>query len=619
MPDGIRLEDGQSDWSGGVNSNVVTTIASAKLPNGLKRNQLAWLSNGTVRTGAIWPRTGWQYLGTVFPASAKWQGGFMYQPDFANPYLIVQVSGQIYQIRVDTDNSVKNLSTQFGLSNPASVDRAFFEQGEQFLVIQPGDFSGFSGAFATGTNPLFWDGVKLTRSLGITNALAPPNTPGINQIPTATAMRYYQNRLWYVQGRTISGGDMVRGNSGTVAYQFRDAILNVTENPLVFGGDGFTVPTNAGNIRAVDFTATLDTSLGQGSLFIFTRKQVYQLIVPVTRADWIGTNNNNQPFMSVAQTTNGAVSEVGLIPINGDLFYMTLQPSIQSLISAIRYYQQWGNVPISINEIRLLQLSNRALLHRTSGIEFDNRALMTALPQQSGQNVTFPAIVPLNFDTVSTLEEQLPPAWEGAWEGYSVLQVFTGDFGGNQRSFALVQSTLDNQLDLYEITNFAQSDVNRTGEARITWVIETPAYDFGDIDRFKELDNAQFWFDRIFGTVEFKLQYREDANPCWIDWYQWKVCAPRSSAEQGGPTYPVTQFCEQDMNPMVMPKAPRFGCKGLDTRPHNLGYQFQLRLTVHGFCRLRELKVFALPKERQHYDRIIETVTHPQTIIVTGT
>jgi hypothetical protein len=69
----------------------------------------------------------------------------------------------------------------------------------------------------------------------------------------------------------------------------------VASDFLVNGGDGFTVPTNAGNIRALKHSSKINASLGQGQLFIFTRKTVYSITVPTTRTDWIYADAQNQP------------------------------------------------------------------------------------------------------------------------------------------------------------------------------------------------------------------------------------------------------------------------------------------------------------------------------------
>src|SRR5215207_3499704 len=46
-----RITDGSLDFSGGVDSGRVTTIASQANPNGVQRNQLVWAGNATMRGG----------------------------------------------------------------------------------------------------------------------------------------------------------------------------------------------------------------------------------------------------------------------------------------------------------------------------------------------------------------------------------------------------------------------------------------------------------------------------------------------------------------------------------------------------------------------------------------
>src|SRR3989442_10251433 len=135
---GLRLVTGSLDFSGGVNSGRVTTIESASMPGGLKANQLAWLTNGTVRGGGVTARTGFKPLVQGAAWSGLYQGGWLYEPDFAFPYLVLQIGGRIYQVRVDSDNSVHDLSKQFNLTQPPLVDQAFMEQGEIFLVMKAG-------------------------------------------------------------------------------------------------------------------------------------------------------------------------------------------------------------------------------------------------------------------------------------------------------------------------------------------------------------------------------------------------------------------------------------------------------------------------------------------------
>lgn len=591
------MTDGQFSWIGGIDSGRPPTIASAVYPEGLKRNQLAWLANGTVRGGGISQRAPWKRLAVVSTTNALYQGGWLYEPDYANPYLMLSIGGRIIQVRVDTDNAVNDLSTVFGLTNPPVVSLGFFTQGEIFLIIQAGDFV---------TLPLFWDGTTLRRSIGITNPAVAPQTPGINEIPAAGPMDYYMGRLWYANGRVYSAGDIVRGGSGAAPYQYRDAILNVTENPLAAGGDGFIVPSQAGNIRGIRHTAELDTALGQGRLYIGTRKSVYRLNVPVSRTDWIAATNLNQPLQTVAQIRYGFVGDRCLVNVNGDLFYQSINGEIRSLTLATRYFQQWGNTPISRNENRVLRFNDRALLQWSSGVEFDNRLLQTALPLQTGVGIAHRAILPLDYDLISALGEKEPPAWEGAYEGLDILQLFEGDFGGLQRCFALVVSRVTGAIEVWELDPQARFE---TGDKRVQWFYETPAYTWGNQTALKELEGGELYVDKLFGTVEFLVEYRVDQNPCWIFWHKWKECVARDCTEDISslfcPEYPTQPYCEAYKSPMTFPKPPAI-CEPINGRPSTQGYQFQVRVTIKGWCRVRGLLLHALPREKAPFENLVK-------------
>lgn len=588
-----NLVDGSLDFSAGVNSIKTTTIQSQQNPGGLARNELFWLNNGTVRDGGITQRTGWVYLGTIHDSSGLYQGGFLYEPKAANPYFVLSISGQILQVFPDLVSGSINLSAHFGLNNPPTQPQSFFVQGEEFLVIQAGDGK---------TLPLFWDDALLRRSKGITNIAVPPGTPGVNELPAATAMDYYMGRIWYAQGRSYSAGDIVGGASGTAAYRFRDAILNVTENPLVVGGDGFIVPSNAGNIRAIKHSTNLDVSLGQGRLYIGTRNSIYSLQVPVTRTDWIAANNNTQPLQTIVQIANGPVSDRSMVNNNGDLFYQSLEPGIRSLIQATRYFSQWGNTPISSNEDRVLQFNDRSLLHMSSACVFDNRLLNTALPLQKSQGVVHQAVIPLDFIPISNFGAQKAPNWEGMYEGLDILQLFSGDFGGLERCFAIVVSRVDSSIQLYEVTDFQRDDFNTFGESRVTWITEFPAYTFGQEFLLKRLISAELWVDKVYGEVVFNMEYRPDGDTCWHPWHQWKLCVAKSSCEN--PTnpvcYPAEIYREGFKQTLTLPK-PQEKCQQNSGRPINVGYQFQPRLTIKGWCRIRGIVLKAEPVEQSLY------------------
>jgi len=307
---------------------------------------------------------------------------------------------------------------------------------------------------------------------------------------------------------------------------------------------------------------------------------------------------------TVAMTRFGVVSDRSVVKSNGDMFYRRYD-GIGSLYMAVRYFQQWGQTPISNNVQRVLATDDRALIHYASGIEFDNRLLETCLPVQTPVGVGFQAIAVLDFDLLTSLQEKKAPAWEGVYEGLDILQLFESDFGGLQRAFAAVHSRLTGKIEIWELTSTAKAE---NGDNRITMVIETPAYTWEDQRQWKLLDNAEFWFDQIFGVVDLDFYFRPDQDPCWTFWFHHQICVARSSCELPVPVcgYLEQPYCAQDRIPIVLPSAPGTTCVPGNNRPVNLGYQFQVRIVAKGWCRLRGLWVWAMPKDKPPYEGLIQ-------------
>ncbi len=613
------IVDGSFDWSGGVESSRTYTLQSELNPNGLARNQLAWLNNGILRTGGILQRTGWQPLMKIIP-SGRWQGGYMYEPDGANPYLVCSISGVLYKVLLEAPYTVTDMTGGVAqLQNPPDSEMAFFCQGENYLIIQAGDYNtgpanitvndyGQNLVGPSSTLPLFWNGTTLRRSRGITT-LAPVIAPDQNEIPAATCMDYYGNRLWYARSRAYAAGDMVGGPSGTNSEHRRDSILSVTENPLCFGGDGFTVPTNAGNIRALAHSSNINAALGQGQFYIFTRRTVYSLTVPETRTDWINADNNNQPRQTVVQRMNGATGHRCIVPVNGDLFYQSFDPAVRSLITAQRDFAQWGNTPISQPEQRAMQLNNRGLMRFSSGIEFDNRLLQAVLPElaSDGINVIHKGILPLDFDTVTTFQEgenKKTPAWEGLYDGLQILELLAGDFGGLPRAFAANISDIDGGIAIWELTRDSKT---QNGDNRVIWSPEFPALTWSSAGyeyKLKQLNGGECWIDKISGTVEMDVYYRADADPCWRFWFHTCFCASRCEDLSDVLTaYPCEATREGYQFPVVFPE-PKPACDSMGIRPTTLGYQFQVKIMFKGWCRVRGLLLHAIPRLKPQFQGI---------------
>jgi hypothetical protein len=597
---GVRLTDGTLDFSGGVNSARVPTISGPLVPQGLARNQVAWGINCQMRQGGIAQREGWSPLVQDAPWSGLYQGGILMERQFGDPYLLLAIGGSLWRVRVDTDNTVDNLSTVFGgaLTMPPTEPLAHFTQGELFVVWQAGDLT---------TNPIFfWDDgdalIGMRRSLGFVGV-----NNAANEIPPAGPMDYYQNRIWYAFGNAYAAGDIVTNQtSGTAVFDYRDAILHVTENPVAKGGDAFRLPVTAGNIRALKHATNLDTATGTSDLYVFTRRGVFTCNAPITRADWTTTTLNEMPLQKVALIKGGAYSDRAVTAVNADLFFCAPpNGDVRTIQTAVRYFHQWGQLPVSRNENRILAFNDRSMLRFTSSIEFNNRFLQTCSPVAVPAGTAFRTLLPLDFDVLSSFEERTPPIWQGSYEALPVLQLFEGDFGGRPRAFAVIWSDLHQAIEVWEISDSLLFD---NGDTRIAFQLETPAYTFGNPFQLKELETLELWCDRLIGTAQFEVSYRPDSWPCWLPWHIWTECSAKDCAEEmptvSCPSYPTEFNCPSFKATMTLPK-PAAQCIMPSGRPSNQGYQFQLKILIRGAVRIRGLVVYSLPLSKAPFAGLV--------------
>jgi hypothetical protein len=190
--------------------------------------------------------------------------------------------------------------------------------------------------------------------------------------------------------------------------------------------------------------------------------------------------------------------------------------------------------------------------------------------------------------------------------------MLTGDFGGVERTFLVTVSAIDTvagpagSIQLYEQVQDNKFDENPNGEARIQWQVEFPAFTWGDEFELKKLISAELWVDRVFGDVVFHMEFRPDGETCWRDWHTWQICSARNTCEDtiNPICYPIGEYGENYKQTMGLPKPPS-GCATSSGRPSNVAFQFQTRLTVLGFCRVRGIQLFAEPVQRSLYSSMV--------------
>lgn len=417
-------------------------------------------------------------------------------------------------------------------------------------------------------------------------ATAPQAAPLPPQFPPGRMGAYGRGRIWMslADGKQFIAGDIVGGSSGTKVENFRDAILNITENQFLVGGGNFTVPGSVGDIRAMVFTAQLDAALGQGPLMVFTPTHVFSCNAPVDRLTW---QNLSNPILTESAIGNGGLGQDSTFLVNSDTFYRSVD-GIRSLILSTQDFNSWVRTPISHEVERVLSRDNQALLAFGQGVFFDNRVLMSASPISTSQGVYHQALIALNTDLITTVREKKPPAYDGPWPGQNIMGLVAGEFSQVQRCYEFVYNTVLKSLELWELMPSSASDVENqslipivgdNGTDAIEWWFESPTIfrEQNPANRtFKQLVNGEIMVDKLVGRVDFEAFYKADQYPCWIPWLSWTECAVQNSGQSN--TKPAF--------------APRMGlgspsstpCDPSTNRPFVQGFTFQFKLVVTGQC-----------------------------------
>lgn len=439
-------------------------------------------------------------------------------------------------------------------------------------------------SITTGPDPTPGTSLTITNLNHATGAV-PPSIPvyTVPELPPGRMGAYGIGRTWMslVDGQAYIASDIVGGQSGSNEFNGRDAVLKITENEYLFGGGVFRVPGTKGDIRAMIFAATLDTSLGQGPLQIYTPTHVFSCNAPVDRLEWQDLTN---PIQTITAIGNGALGQNSTIAVNSDTQFRSIDGWRSLLLARREFRDSSGNTPISNEVVRILAFDKgddiTPLLAYGSAMVFDNRVLFTAAPVASSQGVFFRATVAMNLDTVTTLQEKFPPIYDGLWTGVNVLQYITGIFSGAQRGFAFSYDASLEKIELYE---FLPTGTNHfdNGNMPIVWTGESPVlFRKKGPDEYMTLLDGQMHIDEAVGTINFKLEYKPDQYPCWIPWHDWAICI-----EQGEGTNPGYRAEMGFGEPSVS------NCNPQTNTPFRDFYTCQLKWTVTGHCRLLRIDV----------------------------
>lgn len=572
-------------------------MASSPNPRLIGQNQAALLINTTVRGGFPHPRPGWVQRPLIYESSAqatiieagRWQGGTHFTPRNGIPALYASISGRQFRFDVWKSGSalgypVQEVSAHFPGDplDPINLD-ANSSNGLQVWWCDTGDFL----LMQDGESPVWCHDGSTTRRLGAF------------ELPVGCMMEYALGRVWVVLPDRLSfvAGDLIGSSSGTALYNYRDAVLKMTENDFLNEGGTFAVPATAGLINAVRYMPALDTSLGQGPVQIFVDNGAFSVNAPFDRTTW---KSLTYPIQTVSLGSPGALAQASTIRVNSDIWYRAMD-GVRSFIVARRDFGAWGNVPMSEEMQRVLKFDATWLLDYSSAVLFNNRLLMTANPRwHATRGVLHDTLAVMDFDLVSSLGQRSQPCWDGMWTGRTVLQIITGSYQKRERCWAFVFNNVEGNIELWELLESATYD-QPAGfpRERISWGGESRLYDYGAPGVLKSLRVLDLEAAEVQGTVDFDFKYRSDDAPCWQPWSSFQLCARDSQCPPASCNPPV--FRKSYRSRVTLPNPPE-ACNVSQQRPSTLGLRHQLRWEITGACELRQMILRAMLEQQPTFD-----------------
>lgn len=581
--------DGAIGMTGGVNSDLapqllggdtdhfaVNTTYSGAFPHQRPRQRRIELTFSTPAVEA------------AFTTPGLFQGCHYYRPDDINRMqeIILALAGRIYRIIPNATTGTATVEDITAAPFSATSKIVWMEQAEKWLVMKDGSLQ----------SPNIYDGTVVFAANTLPNAH--PLRPG-------RQMAYSRGALWQMEtdGVHYTMGDYIYSSTGT--GDFRDAVLYNTPPGLV--DFKFVIPGNFGIAMAMNTSAVLDASMGQGPVHITAQWAIFSVTPPVgAKSGWSSANNFPNPVATVSLIQQGGLSQWSTLLMNGDLIFRAFD-GIRSLILGRRDFTTWGNTPISSEMNTVMQYDDPALLTVSSAAVFDNRLLMTLSPALDEEHgVYHRGLAVMNNEVLSSLRGKSPSIYDGLWTGPDILQIMHGIFANVDRCFMMVLNRVDvdhPKVEIWEQTDEDGDDQIGTNLIPIFWVRETGAFFKDSLLDLKRLINGYLWVDNLFGNVHFRVLYKPDNHPCWIPWAEWDECANNSECEQpnisvAAPRVPVPQFRVRMPFGSPPTSATVDGqevsyCDPVTNRPYRNFYTVQLRFEIRGRCRIVGLKLWA--------------------------
>lgn len=548
------LVDGYLSSEAGVDSGFAPSL--------LPENQWSWAINATFRGGFPKPRPGYKFRQLLFSSAEDqsnftdglFQGAGTYIDDNRNGFLMASISGRIFTISV-ANFTVRDITIP-GNPSDALAPHAWFQQAESTTIVQNKIDA-----------PFFWNGIAARRS-------------NVNdEVPVGGPMAYGGGRLWVARGNLFFGGDLAYSHTPPS----RNDVLSFTENKYLNTGGAFAVETM---ITGMIFGQNIDSTLGVKDLLVFEDDTVRAFDAPTNRDVWKDLERPIERFALIGQ---GSLSHESIVNLNSDTIFRGLI-GINSFKYARAAFSDWGNTPISRQVTRALAYDTQQRLNKASAVNFENRMLMTTLPQMvNNHGVIHMGLVALDYYLVSGMGRKLDPAWEGVWTGLNVLRVITINHKSSKRCFIFALND-ELKIELWEVTKEDRFDVGSDGEdTRIKWNLESKSFTFGRPRAMKQLMPGEAWYNQLTGQLDVLWRFRGNLSDCWTPWATQADCAKyKDCSEEVDGCNVVKYLRSQSRGRMGVPIPPDV-IDPQSGRLTNVGYEHQIRLELEGYVVLNRL------------------------------
>lgn len=350
------------------------------------------------------------------------------------------------------------------------------------------------------------------------------------EVPISVLGTYNQNRLFIANaGNEYTGGDP----SGSLAtpdapITFEEVLLSGSP----YFGQIFKLPTayNNGQITAMTFLQSADSSTGIGPMLIGTEQEVWAAGTNNPRSTW-----DNSQFASNLVFNAGISGPRAVVQANSDCFFMSPDAEIRPLSMSRQEQQRWSKVPISREVQNWLTINDKNLAKYASLGYFKNKIFATVNPLRVpavdlvGNNiidVCHVGMVVLELDSISTLSGEYPPAWAGIWTGIRPMDMNQN----NSRMFVIAKddSTVNH---VYEVDPSINHDVIDGKVRRVRSRVYTREYNFGNAYLQKEINNIVFNIEDVKGEFELNVQFKPSHAEKYLEWRTFSHRAPWRSCE----------------------------------------------------------------------------------------